>query len=33
VHSREEIDRRLLRKIAADINVEAGELMYLVDED
>jgi len=33
VHSREEIDRRLFRKIAADINVEAGELMYLVDED
>ncbi len=33
VHSREEIDRRLLRKKAADINVEAGELMYMVDED
>ena len=32
VHSREEIDRSLLRKIAADTNVEPEELMYLIDE-
>ena len=32
VHSREEIDRALLRKIAADVGLEAEELMYLVDE-
>jgi len=32
VHSREEIDRTLLRKIAADIGIEPEELMYLVDE-
>jgi predicted RNA binding protein YcfA (HicA-like mRNA interferase family) len=33
VHSREEIDRRLFRKIAADVNIEAEELMCMVDED
>lgn len=32
VHPREEIDRRLLRKIAADVNMHPEELMYLVDE-
>ena len=32
VHSREEIDRVLLRKIAADVGLEAEELMYLIDE-
>lgn len=32
VHPKEEIDRRLLRKIAADIGVHPEELMYLVDE-
>ena len=32
VHSSEEIDRRLFRKIAADINVDAEELMFIVDE-
>jgi predicted RNA binding protein YcfA (HicA-like mRNA interferase family) len=32
VHPREEIDRTLLRKIAADINLEPEELMYLIDE-
>jgi predicted RNA binding protein YcfA (HicA-like mRNA interferase family) len=32
VHSREEIDRRLFRKIATDVDMDAEELMYLVDE-
>lgn len=32
VHPGEEIDRRLLRKIAADIGMHPEELMYLVDE-
>jgi hypothetical protein len=32
VHAREEIDRTLLWKIAADIDVEPEELMYLIDE-
>ena len=32
VHPKEEIDRRLLRKIAADIRMHAEEFMYLVDE-
>jgi predicted RNA binding protein YcfA (HicA-like mRNA interferase family) len=32
VHPSEEIDRTLLRKIAADIGMEPEELMYLVDE-
>jgi len=32
VHPREEIDRTLLRKIAADISLEPEELMYLIDE-
>jgi len=32
VHPKEEIDRRLLRKIAADIRVHHEEFMYLVDE-
>ncbi len=32
LHPREEIDRTLLRKIAADIGVEPEELMYLTDE-
>lgn len=32
VHSREEIDRVLLRKIAADVSLEPEELMHLVDE-
>ena len=32
VHPREEIDRTLLRKIAADINLEPEEFMCLVDE-
>jgi predicted RNA binding protein YcfA (HicA-like mRNA interferase family) len=32
VHPREEIDRTLFRKIAADVNLEPEELMYLVDE-
>ena len=32
VHTREEIDRTLLRKIAADVNLEPEEFMYLVDE-
>lgn len=32
VHAREEIDRRLFRKIAADVDMDPEELMYLVDE-
>ena len=32
VHPKEEIDRRLLRKIAADIRMHHEEFMYLVDE-
>jgi len=32
VHPREEIDRALLCKIAADIDMHPEELMYLVDE-
>jgi predicted RNA binding protein YcfA (HicA-like mRNA interferase family) len=32
VHPGEEIDRRLLRKIAADIGMYAEEFMYLIDE-
>jgi len=32
VHPKEEIDRRLLRKIAADIRMHPEEFMYLVDE-
>ncbi len=32
VHPREEIDRRLLRKIAADIGMHPEEFMYLVDK-
>ena len=32
VHPREEIDRRLVRKIAADIGRHPEELMYLVDQ-
>ena len=32
VHPGEEIDRRLLRKIAADIEMHAEEFMYLIDE-
>jgi predicted RNA binding protein YcfA (HicA-like mRNA interferase family) len=32
VHPKEEIDRRLLRKIAADIGMHPEEFMYLVDE-
>lgn len=32
VHSKEEIDRRLFRKIAADIRMHPEEFMYLVDE-
>ncbi len=31
-HPGEEIDRRLLRKIAADVGIEAEEFMFLVDE-
>ncbi len=31
VHTREEIDRRLFRKIAADVDMDPEELMYLVD--
>ena len=32
MHPKEEIDRRLLRKIAADIGMHPEEFMYLVDE-
>ena len=32
MHAKEEIDRRLLRKIAADIGMHPEEFMYLVDE-
>jgi len=32
VHPKEDLDRRLLRKIAADIGMNAEEFMYLVDE-
>jgi predicted RNA binding protein YcfA (HicA-like mRNA interferase family) len=32
VFSHEEIDRALLRKIAADVGMDAEELMYLIDE-
>ena len=32
VHAREEIDRRLLRKIAADAGMDPEELMFLIDE-
>lgn len=32
VHPREEIDRSLFRKIAADVGIDSEELMYLVDE-
>lgn len=32
VHPAEEIDRRLLRKIAADIGIHPEEFMYLIDE-
>ncbi len=32
VHPREEIDRVLFRKVAADISLEPEELMYLTDE-
>lgn len=32
MHPREEIDRRLLRKIAADVGMRPEEFMYLVDE-
>ena len=32
VHAKEEIDRRLLRKIAADIGIRPEEFMYLVDQ-
>jgi len=32
MHPKEEIDRRLLRKIAADIEMHPEEFMYLVDE-
>jgi len=32
VHAREEIDRRLFSKIAADVDMDPEELMYLVDE-
>lgn len=32
MHPREEIDRRLLRKIAADIGMRPEEFMYLVDK-
>jgi predicted RNA binding protein YcfA (HicA-like mRNA interferase family) len=33
VHPREEIDRSLIRKIAADIGVHPEELVYLVDQE
>jgi len=33
VHPSEDIDRRLLRKIAADIGVHPEELMYLIDQE
>lgn len=32
VHPAEEIDRRLLRKIAADIGIHPEEFMYPIDE-
>jgi predicted RNA binding protein YcfA (HicA-like mRNA interferase family) len=32
VHSREEIDRHLFRKISTDVGIDPEELMYLVDE-
>jgi predicted urease superfamily metal-dependent hydrolase len=32
VHPGEEIDRRLLHKIAADVGIHPEELMYLIDE-
>lgn len=32
MHTKEEIDRRLLRKIAADIGMHSEEFIYLVDE-
>lgn len=32
VHPGEQVDRRLLRKIAADIGMHPEEFMYLVDE-
>lgn len=32
MHPREEIDRRLLRKIAADVGIHPEEFMYLVDQ-
>ena len=32
MHDREEIDRRSLRKIAADVGMRPEELMYLIDE-
>jgi predicted RNA binding protein YcfA (HicA-like mRNA interferase family) len=33
VHLREEIDRTLLRKIAADVNLDPEEFAYLIDEE
>jgi len=33
VHAGEEIDRRLLKKIAADIEMNTEEFMKLVDEE
>lgn len=33
VHAREEIDRTLLRKIAADVAIDPEEFMYLIDEE
>jgi len=32
VHPGEEIDRGLIRKIAADVGLEPEEFMYLIDE-
>lgn len=32
VHAGEEIDRRLLKKITADINMDSDEFMKLIDE-
>ena len=31
VHPKEEIDRRLIRKIASDISINPEEFMYLID--
>jgi predicted RNA binding protein YcfA (HicA-like mRNA interferase family) len=32
VHPREELDRRLIRKVATDAGIDAEEFMHLVDE-